>query len=71
MPMGRERAVLRWDARTAQLRLELDRIDRELARTDSASSSAASERRARLEHERASALSRLRALGPSPHAKMG
>ena len=69
--MGRDRAVLRWGAHTSLLRLELDRIEREIARLDPAAEVTRYKPLARLEDDRAHVLSRLRALGPSPLAKMG
>lgn len=70
MPMGRERGVLRWDIRATLLADQLAEVERELGNTPEAAPKA-QERRERLEQERLELLSALRALGPSPRAKMG
>ncbi|MBF6589741.1 MAG: hypothetical protein IVW57_04325 [Ktedonobacterales bacterium] len=72
MPMGRERAVLRWDIHGTLLRERLERIEATLAAPPAvpATSQERAERE-RLARERQDVLSRLRALGPSPRAKMG
>jgi hypothetical protein len=69
--VGHDRAVLRWDVHASLLRLELDQIERELARLDRAAAADTDARRARLENARRRVLSCVRALGPSPLAKMG
>jgi hypothetical protein len=69
--MGRDRGVLRWDVRDWLLRAERARLERELARAENTPDRDAAVRRARLEEERAALLTRARALGPSPRAKMG
>ncbi len=62
----RERNTLRWDAQRALLDDEIARLDGELLATPP-DSPAAAELHQRLD----AALSRRRALGPSPRPKMG
>lgn len=71
MPMGRERAVMRWDAHAAMLSRERARIEAELARVDEPTPHEQPNRAERLLRARNEVLSRQRALGPSPRAKMG
>jgi hypothetical protein len=71
MPMGRERAVLRWNARASLAERELARVAAALSELANPATPEERQRRAELEVEREEALSRLRALGPSPRAKMG
>jgi hypothetical protein len=73
MPMGRERDVLRWDLQTSLLRDAIGRADDELRGIERLPAPSARERdRAhRLAQQLDDLQQRLRALGPSPRAKMG
>lgn len=71
--MGRERDVLRWDIHASLLRDAIARASDELAGLEQAPAPTPRERdRARqLAGQLADLERRLRALGPSPRAKMG
>ena len=73
MPMGRERDVLRWDLQMSLLRDAIGRADDELRGIEHLPAPTARERdRARqLAQQLDDLRQRLRALGPSPRAKMG
>jgi hypothetical protein len=71
MPMGRERAVTRWDTHAALLERERARIEGELAALGEPTTPERRNRAERLLRARDEVLSRQRALGPSPRAKMG
>lgn len=93
MHMGRERGVMRWDARHWILSDRLDQVESRLTRLSAIATPAADtptpptdaaprmrapreerairEEVARLTTEREDLRRRLRALGPSPRAKMG
>ena len=71
MPMGRERAVTRWDAHAALLERERARIEAELATQEAEDTPAGLSQAQQLRQARREVLSRQRALGPSPRAKMG
>jgi hypothetical protein len=71
MPMGRDRGAVRWDVRQSLIHAELERIERDLARLNVPGGPADVARQTELARERERVLSRLRALGPSPRAKMG
>jgi hypothetical protein len=75
MKMGRERTVLGWDIHAAALKLQIEQVESELAEAQNKGPSAepANTRgRAAWLTERLTELRRqLRALGPSPRARMG
>lgn len=92
MRYGRERGVLRWDARAWMLSERIEQVEAELATLAASTTQgesqtsaesamqrmprpherqAALERLAQLTTERDDLLRQLRALGPSPRAKMG
>jgi hypothetical protein len=71
MKMGRERAVLRWDVRSALLTQQLARAERQLATFEEPAGARERERVARLTQEIEQIRRELQALGPSPRAKMG
>ncbi len=71
MNMGRERGILRWDAHAAILRLRLERSERQLAALGEPAGGRDRERLTRLTHEVEQLRTQLRAIGPSPRAKMG
>jgi hypothetical protein len=70
MKMGRERTVLGWDIHAAALKLQIEQVESELAGTPAEPANARGRaawltaRLAELQHQ-------IRALGPSPRAKMG
>jgi hypothetical protein len=70
MKMGRERTVLGWDIHAAALKLQIEQVESELAGSPAELSNARGRaawltaRLAELQHQ-------LRALGPSPRARMG
>lgn len=71
MKMGRERGILRWDAHSAILTARLERAERQLATVGAPLGGRDRERVARLTQEIEQLRDQLRALGPSPRAKMG
>jgi hypothetical protein len=71
MKMGRERAVLRWDAHAALLGQRLARAEEQLAAMSAPGVGRDRERLARLTREIEELRRQLQALGPSPRAKMG
>jgi hypothetical protein len=71
MKMGRERGILRWDAHSALLTQRLERAEHQLAALGVPAGGRDRERVARLTQEIEQLRGQLRALGPSPRAKMG
>jgi hypothetical protein len=70
MKMGRERTVLGWDIHAAALRLQIEQIESELVGA-SAEPANARGRVTWLTARLAELQRQLRALGPSPRARMG
>jgi hypothetical protein len=75
MKMGRERAVLSWDIHAAELKLQIEQVESELAQTQKKGpppEPANARGRAAWLTARLTELQRqLRDLGPSPRARMG
>ena len=72
MPGGRERNIMRWEARVSLLREQIARLDERLARLGTANgSSPAAAQREGLMAQRADLARELDAMGPDPRAKMG
>jgi len=71
MNMGRERGILRWDVHSTLIMQRLEGAERQLAAMPSPVGGRDRERMARLSHEVEHLRAELRALGPSPRAKMG
>ncbi len=71
MQGGRERNILRWDLRAALLRPRLERVEAELAALGVPDGPKTRARQERLVAERIELMRKLRALGPTPTAKMG
>lgn len=71
MKMGRERAVLCWDAHASLLQERIARTEQELASLGAPDDAHHHERAEHLTGELAELRRRLAALGPSPRAKMG
>ena len=69
MKMGRERAILRWDIHASQLQQRVARVEEQLAALGEPAGPR--DRAARLAAELEDLRGQLRALGPSPRAKMG
>jgi hypothetical protein len=71
MRMGRERGILRWDVHAAILTQQRDRAERQLTAISTPAAKGDRERVARLTRDLEGLRDRLRALGPSPRARMG
>ena len=71
MHMGRERNVLRWDARYWPLAERLARVESVLAALAEPRGQRERERLEHLVREREDLQRHIQALGPSPRAKMG
>ena len=71
MNMGRERGIFRWDVHSSLLGQRLEVAERQLAAIRPPVGGRDRERLARLTHEIEQFRAELRALGPSPRAKMG
>ncbi len=71
MKMGRERAVFRWDIRSALLSEQIARTERVAAGVRQDGSPREAERVHQLHAELAELHRRMAALGPSPRARMG
>jgi hypothetical protein len=71
MHAGRERNILRWEARHAMLSKRLAEINEALAALGEPNGPRERERLEHLERERDEFQRRLQELGPSPSAKMG
>jgi hypothetical protein len=68
---GRERNIVRWDLQATLVSARLQRVEGELAALGEPDRPKTRARRERLLAERVELMGKLRALGPSPRAKMG
>jgi hypothetical protein len=71
MPAGRERNVLRWEARHALLSKQLAEVNAALAAVGEPKGPRERERLASLQRERDDLLQASQQLGPAPSPKMG
>jgi hypothetical protein len=71
MQGGRERNILRWDLRTRLVSARLERVEADLAALGEPDGPKTRARQERLLAERIDLMGKLRALGPSPTARMG
>ena len=71
MQMGRERDILRWDVHSTLITQRLEAAQRQLAALGAPVGGRDRDRVARLSQEVEQLRAQLRALGPSPRAKMG
>lgn len=71
MKMGRERAITRWEVHASLLEGRIAKLELQLASLNPAAGPRERERAQRLSNELDELRRQLRALGPSPRAKMG
>lgn len=71
MKMGRERAVMRWDVHASLIEDRIAKLEQQLAPLNAAAGPRERERAHRLNDELVDLHRQLRAIGPSPRAKMG